>query len=593
MNNDVKDIKEKLNIVDIVSEYVSLKKAGNSYKGLCPFHDEKTPSFSVSEDKQMYKCFGCGAAGDVISFICNIEKIDFPEAMQVLAQKAGVTFSNSYNSEDSKKRKTIFKINETAARYYVKLLFNSDEQSIIKKYLSLRGIDKNVAIKFGLGYSPDGYDNLYKILKKEGYNDDIILGSTLCKYSKAGKIIDTFRNRLMFPIINKMDKVVGFGARLIDQSNGPKYLNSEDTPVFSKKENLYGINFAKKNKSDYFIICEGYMDVIALNTAGFENSVASLGTALTSQQLNLIKRYTDNIYFMYDSDNAGVSAIKRAIPIAAEIGLFSKVVNLEPFKDPDELIKAQGKEEMQKRIDNAKNPVFFQADILYKEVNPEDPDSKIKFHKQLAEILSELQNPVYRASYIESTSKRYGLDEKLLKSDVDKLGYAKEVKRSNELIKANDRLARQTTKAEYSTAELALLSWIYQDNSIYDKIKKYISCYDFTHSSTAEIYRFMTDCLENAKPIAVEELSGIIYGNDSSILADIMMDKNPIPKDTKQFSKILVSYIVKVKQDKLEHERNLIKSSDMGKEEKLKKQNELLDRKNEIEKISSNQISFE
>ena len=348
----VEEIRSKNDIVDVISSYVRLQKKGSSYFGLCPFHNEKSPSFSVSRQKQMYYCFGCGAGGNVFTFLMEYENLSFVEAVQLLADRAGVELPKMEYSKEAKERAdlktTLLEINKAAAQYfYVQL--KSEQGRIGYEYLKKRELSDETIKAFGLGYSNKYSDDLYRYLRSKGYSEDLIRQAGLISTDEKHGVYDKFWNRVMFPIMDVNSRVIGFGGRVMGDAK-PKYLNSPETPVFDKSRNLYGLNRARSSRKPYFLLCEGYMDVIALHQAGFTNAVASLGTALTPGHASLIKRYVREVYLTYDSDEAGTRAALRGIPILKEAGISAKVIRMDPYKDPDEFIKNLGAEEFERRM---------------------------------------------------------------------------------------------------------------------------------------------------------------------------------------------------------------------------------------------------
>ena len=362
----IEEVRSRNDIVDVIGQYVHLTKKGSTYFGLCPFHNEKTGSFSVSPNKQMYYCFGCGAGGNVFTFLMQYENFTFSEAMEALADRSGVTLPKQEYSaaqrREADKKQRILEINKEAARYFYTLLRNERGGHALA-YFRKRELSDETMQKFGLGYSDQYSDDLYRYLKAKGYEDEILKESGLVTIDERRGGYDKFWNRAMFPIMDVHNKVIGFGGRVMGDGE-PKYLNSPETPVFDKSRNLFGLNFARTTKKPQLLLCEGYMDVIALHQAGFDNAVASLGTALTTGHASLLKRYTKEVYLTYDSDGAGVKAALRAIPILKAVGITTKVINMRPYKDPDEFIKALGADAYQERIDHAENSFLFEIRIL-------------------------------------------------------------------------------------------------------------------------------------------------------------------------------------------------------------------------------------
>ena len=341
----IEEVRSRNDIVDVISGYVRLTKKGSTYFGLCPFHNEKTGSFSVSPNKQMYYCFGCGAGGNVFTFLMQYENFSFPEAMEALAERAGIELPKQEMSAQAKKeadkRQILLEINKAAGKYYYMLL-RSEHGKQAYEYFKKRELSDATMQKFGLGYSDKYSDDLYRYLRKLGYDDAILKESGLVSIDEVRGGHDKFWNRAMFPIMDVHNKVIGFGGRVMGDGE-PKYLNSPETKVFDKSRNLYALNFARQTKKPQMLLCEGYMDVIALHQAGFDNAVASLGTAFTSGHASLLKRYTKEVYLTFDSDGAGIKAALRAIPILKEVGLTAKVINMKPYKDPDEFITWSGR----------------------------------------------------------------------------------------------------------------------------------------------------------------------------------------------------------------------------------------------------------
>lgn len=405
----IEEVRMKNDIVDVISGYVKLQRKGSSYFGLCPFHNEKSPSFSVSPDKQMYYCFGCGAGGNVFTFIMEYENYNFVEALKYLAERAGVRLPEEEFSKEARAsadlKSRLLEIQKRAASfYYYQLWQESGRQGL--DYLKKRQLSDETIKKFGLGYSPKYSGTLYKYLKSKGYTDELLKESGLFHIEERRGMQDKFWNRVMFPIMDVNNRVIGFGGRVMGDAK-PKYLNSPETKVFDKSRNLYGLNIARTSRKPYLIICEGYMDVIAMHQAGFNNAVASLGTALTSGHASLMSRYTKEVLLTYDSDEAGQKAALRGIPILKAAGIRPRVVNLTPYKDPDEFIKAEGRETFEKRLEEAENAFLFEIRVLEKQYDLSDPESKTAFFREIARKLLEFPEELERNNYIESLSDIY------------------------------------------------------------------------------------------------------------------------------------------------------------------------------------------
>lgn len=420
----VEEVRQRTDITDLIGSYVRLQKKGANYMGLCPFHNEKSPSFSVSPGRQMYHCFGCGVGGNAFTFVMEYENYTFVEALKYLAERAGVKLPEIEYSAEAKKaadlKSRIFEVNKLAAKYFVYQL-RTDQGKPAYEYFKKRGLTEETIKKFGLGYSSKYSDSLYQYLKQQGYEDSFLkeTGLVTLEESRGGR--DKFWNRAMFPIMDANNKVIAFGGRVMGDGT-PKYLNSPETKIFDKSRNLYGLNYAKLSRKPYMLICEGYMDVISLHQAGFTNAVASLGTALTGLQANLLSRYTKEVYLTYDSDGAGVKAALRAIPIMKEAGISVKVVDMRPYKDPDEFIKALGAEEYQKRIDNATGSFFFELQVLEQGYSFDDPEQKTKFFHEVAKKLLGFSDEIERTNYVEAVARKYNISYDMLQKLVVKYG---------------------------------------------------------------------------------------------------------------------------------------------------------------------------
>ena len=405
----IEEVRLRNDIVDVISGYVKLQRKGNSYFGLCPFHNEKSPSFSVSPDKQMYYCFGCGAGGNVFTFIMQYENYTFPEAMKFLADRAGIELPSQEMTAQMRREQDlktqILELNKQAANYFYYQL-RTENGAHAMEYLTKRGITKETMKNFGLGFSTAYSDDLYQYFKKKGVSDELLKQSGLMNVDERRGMYDKFWNRVIFPIQDVNGRVIGFGGRVMGDGK-PKYLNSPETIVFDKSRNLYGLNAARISRKKYFLLCEGYMDVIALHQAGFKNAVASLGTAFTSQHAGLLRRYAEEVVLTYDSDEAGKKAALRAIPILKAAGITAKVIHMEPYKDPDEFIKAEGGEKFQERIDQAENSFLFELSVMEQNYQMTDPESKTLFFREVAAKLIEFDQELERENYIEAVAVRY------------------------------------------------------------------------------------------------------------------------------------------------------------------------------------------
>ena len=405
----VDEVLANTDIVDVVSAHVHLKKRGSTYVGLCPFHNEKTPSFNVNPDKQFYYCFGCGAGGSAITFLMKYNNCTFREALQDLADRAQITLPTPNYSEEAKKREKhrqdLLGINKEAATYYYKLL-RSRRGERGMRYFTDRALSAETMKMFGLGFADGARNDLTEHLRRLGYSDELILESDVAVFNEKQGLHDRFFNRVMFPIQDVRGRVIGFGGRVLGDAK-PKYINSSDTMIFDKGRNLYALNLARRTKADHLILCEGYMDVIAMHQAGFNQAVASLGTAFTAGQAALLRRYTKRVLLAYDSDGAGVRAALRNIGILRNGGLESSVIDLRPYKDPDEFIKAEGRDAFQERIDKAENSFFYELRILSQSHNMDDPASRTAFHREIAKKLCTFSDEIERDNYIAAAAEKY------------------------------------------------------------------------------------------------------------------------------------------------------------------------------------------
>ena len=502
----VEEVRARNDIVDVVAGYVRLQKRGSNHWGLCPFHNEKSPSFSVSGPKQMYYCFGCGAGGNVYTFLMNYENLSFPEAIKVLADRAGVQLPEEEDSPETRqrenKRTRLLEVNKEAAKFFYYQL-RTPRGAIGHQYLQKRELSDETMHKFGLGYAGKNGEELVQYLRGKGFEDELIKEAGLASHTERQGLASQFWNRVMFPIQDINHRVIGFGGRVMGDGT-PKYLNSPETPIFDKRRNLYGLNFARTARCGNIILCEGYMDVIAMHQAGFTQAVASLGTAFTPEQANLLRRYTENVLLAYDSDGAGVKAALRGIGILREAGLTGKVINMQPYKDPDEFMKALGKEAFQERIDNAENSFFFEIRILEGQFDMNDPEEKTKFHREIAKKLCEFSEDVERDNYLQAIADKYliGIENlrKLVNSYASQTGLAKPLERPRTGVHQ-----KSSPEENAKKSQRLLVTWLTDEPALYGKIKKYISPEDFTE----DLYRRVAERLfqgledENFQPAGI------------------------------------------------------------------------------------------
>ena len=481
----IEEVRQKNDIVDVVSQYVRLTRRGSTYFGLCPFHNEKTPSFSVTPGKQMYYCFGCGAGGNVYNFIMEYENYTFGEALKHLADRAGVELPKIEYSrevrEKAEQRAELLEINKQAAQYYYYQL-RTEGGKIGYQYLSGRGLSEETMRKFGLGYSDKFGGGLYKFLKSKGYSDERLRESGLFNVDERHGMYDKFWNRVIFPIMDVNNRVIGFGGRVMGDGK-PKYLNSPETKIFDKSRNLYGLNIARTTRKKYLILCEGYMDVISMHQAGFTNAVASLGTALTSGHASLLKRYTQEVLLLYDSDEAGIRAALRGIPILRDAGVSSRVVNLKPYKDPDEFIKNMGAEAFEERLGQASDSFMFRVSIAESEFPMDEPQGQNRFFERCAELLLELKDELERNLYNEAIVKKYrgqyGVSVEDLRKRVNTLALKGTPAENRTQPKTSGGQNKKKKESASDQVQKLMLTWLVTYPGIFDKVAQYLNAEDF------------------------------------------------------------------------------------------------------------------
>lgn len=480
----IEEVRMKNDIVDVISGYVKLQKKGANYFGLCPFHNEKSPSFSVSPGKQMYYCFGCGAGGNVFNFIMEYENYTFGEALKYLADRAGVELPKiEYSREVRQKaqeKAELLEINKQAAQYFYYQLRTEKGQTGLD-YLKNRGLSEETMRKFGLGYSDRAGGGLYRYLKAKGYPDDRLRESGLFNVDERHGMYDKFWNRVIFPIMDVNNRVIGFGGRVMGDAK-PKYLNSPETKIFDKSRNLYGLNIARTTRKKYLILCEGYMDVISMHQAGFTNAVASLGTALTSGHASLLKRYTQEVLLLYDSDEAGIRAALRGIPILREAGVNSRVVSLKPYKDPDEFIRNMGPEAFEQRLEEARDSFLFRVEVAENEFSMNDPQGQNQFFERCAQMLLELKDELERNLYIDAVVKiyrgRYGISSEDLRKRVNTLALKGTPAEHRTQPKSGSPEKKKKESAS-DTSQKLMLTWLVTYPKIFDKVAQYLTPEDF------------------------------------------------------------------------------------------------------------------
>ncbi|MBU5430563.1 DNA primase [Kineothrix sp. MSJ-39] len=590
----VEEVRQRNDIVDIISGYVNLKKKGGNYFGLCPFHNEKSASFSVSPGKQMYYCFGCGAGGNVFTFIMNYENYTFAEAIKLLADRAGIALPEIEDSKEARekenRRKTLLQINKEAATYFYYQL-RAPQGRVGLDYLKGRQLSDETMNRFGLGYSNKTSSDLCQYLRHKGYPDELIRESGVAVFNEKYGMSDKFWNRVMFPIQDVNHRVIGFGGRVMGEGE-PKYLNSPETPVFDKSRNLYGLNFARTARQDNIILCEGYMDVIAMHQAGFTQAVASLGTAFTSGQANLLRRYTENVILSYDSDGAGVKAALRAIGILKEAGLTGKVLNLEPYKDPDEFMKNLGREEFAKRLSQAENTFFFELRMMQKQYDLSDPEAKTKFYNEIAKKLCGFSEEVERENYTEAVAEKYNISMESLKKLVT--GYAAKMGMAAEVIRPKQPVQQKNTpKEQQENVQKLLLTWLVEEPHLYKKIKKYITPLSFTNELYRQVAQELFPKLEEGKPNPAAIISRFSQEEEQREAASLFNTKLPYMQQdmesqsqVQEREKAFHDIVVKVKRNAYEQDLKA-SGSDM---EALSR---VISGRQELDELEKTHISFD
>lgn len=540
----IEEIISRNDIVDVISQYVTLKRSGRNFLGLCPFHKEKTPSFSVSPDKQIFHCFGCGVGGNVVHFVSKIENLNFKESLEMLADKAGMALPTSNVEVDSKKqqlKEKVYKINEEVANFYHETLYMPIAKPA-QEYVKKRKLDNRTLKNFKIGYAPNG-NNLYKFLKEKGFEEEEILASTLVKKYNNG-YVDTFRNRLMFPIMDIKNRVIAFGGRVLDSSL-PKYINSPDTVVYNKGRNLYGLNVAKNAKTDNVIMVEGYMDCVSLHQRGIPNAVASLGTALTEAQGRLLRKYFEKVVISYDSDGAGQAATLRGLEILKNIGCDVRILQMERAKDPDEYVIKYGSGRFGLLVENAISLVEFKAKMLKKKFNLENVNDKIKFLKEIAKLLQGIDSKIEQEIYIDKISKEHNISKEALYAEINKqsgnnIG-SKILEKNKTYITKPVNTSVPAVLQKRENAIIALL--INGDKKVYEQIKQRISPEDMK----LEVNKKIVETVYKEYEKTENTVNNIIelFNEDQEVinkLTEIMADENEAQVDEKTLENVINVY---------------------------------------------------
>ncbi|WP_297634684.1 DNA primase [uncultured Clostridium sp.] len=574
----IEKIKNENDIVDVISESVKLKRSGRNYMGICPFHHEKSPSFSVSQDKQIYKCFGCGEAGNVLTFVMKQKNLNFIEACKILAEKANIPLNTGKNEDDKllKKKEVLYKVNIEAARYFFSNLQNEREK---KEYFIRRGISELTIKRFGLGYAKEGWQNLRTYLNKKGFSDTILLEAGLVlKSEKNGTIYDRFRNRVMFPVFDFKGRVIGFGGRVLDDSK-PKYLNSPETLIFQKGTNLYGLNFAIKNniKERYFIMVEGYMDLISLNQYGIHNVVASLGTALTVKQARLLKRYADKVIISFDADIAGQTATLRGLDILKEAGFDVRVLQIPEGKDPDEFVRNNREDSFLKLVEDAQSLIGYRLKRAKEGINFNDQQSVVKYGNRVASIISDL-NPVEKDIYIKGISEETGIKEQSL---YDLIQMKKNMQNEGNMYKNGENGTKLYVEPAYLKAERSIIK-LMLNKEFYDQIILQITEDDFNKEENKKIFNL----IKNGMNEAIDNMETYIetHCDDPNSSGEWVNIKEFKILEANDKNKLIIDNVHQVKLFKVEEEMKnlLLEMKTLEKEGKLDETIKLAPRRIEL-----------
>ncbi len=557
----IEEVRSRNDLIDVISGYVTLKKGGGGdYTACCPFHHEKTPSFHANRDKQLYNCFGCQTGGNVFTFVMEYENFSFPEAVEFLAERAGITLPKSEMS-DGDRAKDNYKLmlkdmNKTAANYFYYLL-TTDRGKYAREYLENRGLTTETIKRFAIGYADIFENDLYNYLKSKGYSDNQMKDSGLVDVYEGRGGKDKFWNRVMVPILDINGKVIGFGGRVLGTAEGvPKYINTKETAVFDKSRNLFAMNIARRSKRRGIIICEGYMDVISMHQAGFDNAVASLGTAFTVGQANLIKRYSDEVYLAYDSDEAGTKATLKNIAMLREVGLTTRIIDMKPYKDPDEFIKNLGAEAYQDRIDNAITGIEFEVATVAKQYKLKDPEDKIRFTNDVAKRLSAIEEPVTRHSYTEAIASEYGLDKDAFKATVTKYGSLGISEKETFVANSFQENVVATGKSDKENKpQKLLLTWMVNEASLFDRLKGIVAVDDFIDDNHREVAQKLFEQYEQkgkVDPASIIDVSDDL--DKQHIIADILQTELPFDMSVEEKNHAINDVVKRVKQESIEYQ---------------------------------------
>lgn len=579
----IEEIRSSNDIVDVISKYITLKRSGRNFFGLCPFHKEKSPSFAVSPDKQIFHCFGCGAGGNVIHFISKIEGLDFKDTLELLANRVNIELPTLDNLEDDKTarlKSKVYEINKIAAEFYHENLYKPASKTA-QEYIKKRKLDNRTLKAFLIGYAGN-FNELYLLLKQKGYTEEEMLASSLVKRTENGGYMDSFRKRLMFPIQDVRERVIAFGGRVLDDSK-PKYINSPENIVYSKGRNLFGLNLAKKHDTRKIIIVEGYMDAISLYQRGITNVVASLGTAMTEAQGRLLRRYSEQVILGYDADGAGQAAILRGMEILQNLGCDIRVLQIEGAKDPDEYVLKYGPERFQKCVDNAISLVEFKVKVLLKELNIENTNDKIKFLNEIAKILAKVTNQMEREIYVDKIAKEYKISKEAIYAEVNKLMYkdnqgSKKLEKRVVTMVPKEEKENSVSDAVLKRENLVIYLLINEYSKCYEKIKNLITLNYIQDDTNKQILKKMYEEFEKGNSNTSQLLDWFQDEKVISHITEIMAGDFEITDVNKAIDDLISIY----EKEKLINRRNEILKklesvSEAGSEEVKELEKELND----------------
>ena len=577
----IEEVRSSNDIVDVISQYVTLKRSGRNYFGLCPFHKEKSPSFSVSPDKQIFHCFGCGVGGNVFHFLSKIENITFRESIEELAERAGITLPVLDSREDTKQmelKTKVYEINALAAQFYHENLYKPSSK-IAQEYIKKRKLDNKTLQSFLIGYSGN-FDELYQMLKQKGYTEEQMMASSMIVKSDRGRYLDRFRKRVMFPIQDVRGKIIAFGGRVLDDSK-PKYMNSPETIVYSKGRHLFGMNLAKNSGSKKIIIVEGYMDAISLHQRGINNAVASLGTALTEAQGRLLRKYSEQVIIGYDADGAGQAATLRGLEILQNLGCDIRILQIEGAKDPDEFVVKYGPERFNLYVEKAISLIEYKVKMLKKELNIDNANDKIKFLNEIAKLLSKITNELEKEVYVEKIAKEYGISQEAIYAQINKLMYANQkgikVLEKNTVVPVRKKVeqAEQLSAGTIKREKMLIFLLIAPDYDGYRKINENITLEDIQSEQNKKIIKILYEHFRNGDSNTSNCLDWFEEEDDINYLTSIMAEDFEITDMDKCLEDVIHFY----QKERVQKQKNeLIKKLESGsltKEEESKLVQEL------------------